>query len=241
MRMSLYLIGIDDTDIETSRGTGQLARRLVVEAVSRGATHRGITRHQFLVDPQIPYTRRNRGVCIAIDWPGAIPELEFAIELLAEWSADGSDPGICIAAADTVPEQIIEFGRRASREVLKMQNAIALAALARITLRTLGGTGQGIIGALSCVGLRAGGNDGRFVDLPGLRDLGPRVSIDDLSRIGIEVQHEMTAGARADVGIETLGWIRPRLVGGRPVLPVIWSSEHDAWIPLDQKRIHTLD
>jgi len=239
--MALYFIGIDDTDIETSPGTGQLARRLVVEAVSRGATHRGITRHQFLVDPQIPYTRRNRGVCIAIEWPESIRELEFAIDLIAEWSADGSDPGICIATAGSVPRQIIDYGRRATREVLKMQDAIALAAMARITLRPLGGTGQGIIGALSCVGLRASGDDGRFVDLPGLRDLGAHVSIDDLSRIGIEVQHEMTPGARADAGIETLGWVRPRLIGGRPVLPVSWSSEHDAWIPLDQKRTRALE
>ena len=66
--MSLFLIGIDDTDNQTSPGTGQLARRLAAEASTRGAVNRGITRHQFLVDGRIPYTSHNSGACVAIDW-----------------------------------------------------------------------------------------------------------------------------------------------------------------------------
>src|SRR5665213_3908053 len=107
--MALYLIGIDDTDNDTSPGTGQLARRLAAEAVRRGATHRGITRHQFLVDDRIPYTSHNSGACIAIDWPGTESDLEFASDLITEWSAEGSDPGICIAAADAVPAAVSDW------------------------------------------------------------------------------------------------------------------------------------
>ena len=29
--------------------------------------------------------------------------------------------------------------------------------------------------------------------------------------------------------------VRPRLVAGGPVLPVQWSGEHDAWVPVDRK------
>lgn len=252
--MARFLIGIDDTDNDVSPGTGQLARRLAGEAVRRGASHCGITRHQFLVDSRIPYTSHNSGACMAIEWPRAADELEFAMDLIGAWSASGSDPGVCIAREDAVPPAIVTWGERATREVLTMDEAARLAAAAGIGLRALGGSGQGIIGALGSVGLRAGGNEGRFLDLPGLRELGERVGRADLSRLGICVQHEIleavptplsgATSTRDDAGeqcYDTLGWVRPRLVGGRPVLPVKWSSEHDAWIPVDQHRSRPLE
>jgi hypothetical protein len=278
--MARFLIGIDDTDNDTSPGTGQLARRLAAEAVRRGATHRGITRHQFLIDDRIPYSSHNSGVCVVIDWPSSGDDLDFAMDLIAEWSAAGSDPGVCIAAADAVPPEVIDWGWRATCEVLDMPEAARIAGAAGIRLRPLGGTGQGIIGALGSVGLRAGGNEGRFLDMPGLRELPERTRLDELARIGIHVEHcsadaahretvfggagigaglrtthPRTPTTRSDAGVPaskadrsvcptnylTLGWIRPRLVGGRAVWPVRWSSEHDAWIPLDQKRSRPLE
>ena len=109
---------------------------------------------------------------------------------------------------------------------------------AGICLRALGGTGQGIIGALGSVGLRAGGNEGRFLDLPGLRELGERARLAELERIGLGVHYEtaVVAGANAegqhapaerqDGMFLTMNWVRPRLVGGRAVWPVRWSSRH---------------
>jgi hypothetical protein len=251
--MATFLIGMDDTDNDTSPGTGQLARRLAAEATRRGAIHRGITRHQFLVDDRIPYTSHNSGACLAIDWAESEAELDFAIDLIAQWSAVGSDPGVCIARADSVPREVVDWGWRATREVLEPQEAMTTANAAGICLRALGGTGQGIIGALGSVGLRAGGNEGRFLDLPGLRELGERTRLEELERIGIDVQYETPLGAGANaIGrlapadqqtriYLTMNWIRPRLVGGRAVWPVRWSSEHDAWIPLDQKRSRPLE
>jgi hypothetical protein len=249
--MERYLIGIDDTDNDTSPGTGQLARRLAMEASRRGAIHLGITRHQFLVDDRIPYTSHNSGACVAIDWAGSEAELDFATDSIAQWSAPGSDPGVCIARADAVPNEVIDWGWRATRDVLDPQEAMTTANAAGIRLRALGGTGQGIIGALGSVGLRAGGNEGRFLDLPGLRELGERAGLEELSRIGIDVEHETPVGAGANVERQsadlhdpmymTLNWVRPRLVGGRAVWPVRWSSEHDAWIPVDQKRSRPLE
>ena len=61
--MKTFLIGIDDTDNETSPGTGRLARKLQEECIPRGLISLGVTRHQFLVDPAIAYTSHNSGAC----------------------------------------------------------------------------------------------------------------------------------------------------------------------------------
>ena len=54
----MYLIGMDDTDNLESRGTGHMARQV---AVTLEADHviLGVIRHQLLVDPRVPYTKRN--------------------------------------------------------------------------------------------------------------------------------------------------------------------------------------
>lgn len=247
--MALYLIGIDDTDNQDSPGTGQLSRRLAAQLCARGGALRGITRHQFLVDPRIPFTSHNSGACVAIEWHGAHAELQVVYDLIAEWSAPGSDPGVCLALADDVPAEVSDWGWRATREVLTMDEARSIAAKSNLDLRALGGTGQGIIGALGSVGLRSDGNEGRFLDLPGLRDLGERTTLHELARVGVEVEHqhaddgEPALGSKRDQNSRylTLGWVRPRLAGGKAVWPVQWSSEHDAWIPVDQKRSRPLE
>ena len=229
------LIGIDDTDNSASDGTGRLARRLAEEAVRRGAVSLGITRHQLLVDERIPYTRQNRGICVGLRWLELREKLDFAMDLIADGSADGSDPGICIATEGSVGADVIAWGQAATQRVLAMEDAVKLAAVSGMCLRPLGGSGQGIVGALACVGLRAGGNDGRFVDLPGLRQLGDYVSGQELRDMGIDVKHLSPANDRERY--KTLGWVRPRLMNGKAVWPVQWSDEHDAWISVDRKKV----
>lgn len=247
--MALYLIGIDDTDNQDSPGTGRLSRRLAAQICDWGGLLRGITRHQFLVDPRIPFTSHNSGACVAVEWRGAHAEIQVVFDLIAEWSAPGSDPGVCLALADDVPDEVCQWGWRATREVLTMDEARSIAARTHLELRALGGTGQGIVGALGSVGLRSDGNEGRFLDLPGLRDLSEVVTLPDLARVGVEVDHQYAeSGAPALRSKQhqgsrylTLGWVRPRLAGGKAVWPVQWSSEHDAWIPIDQKRSRPLE
>ena len=63
---SRILIGIDDTDDSESTGTGCLAQRLVGVLGEAGlGSAVGITRHQLLIDPRIPYTSHNSSACIA--------------------------------------------------------------------------------------------------------------------------------------------------------------------------------
>jgi hypothetical protein len=250
--MAIYLIGIDDTDNDTSPGTGRLARRLAEELSQRGAKSLGITRHQFLVDPRIPYTSHNSGACIAIEWDCAPAAMNIAMDLIGEWAAEGSDPGVCIAAADRVCRDMIDWGWRATRDVLTMDEAFSIAGSNGVQLRALGGTGQGIIGALGSVGLRADGNEGRFLDLPGLRELGDYVNAQELARLGIRVDHHLPveAGVSGNVRVttepraaiyKTSGWVRPRLIQGKPVWPVEWSSEQNEWIPIDRKKSRPLE
>jgi len=235
--MKTILIGIDDTDNLTSRGTGYLARLLSQECFRRGLRPLGVTRHQFLQDPRIAYTSHNSGACVAVE--GDIPEqAAFAFDFVADRAADGSDPGVCIASRAAVTDNIIEYAKKATTEVVEQDEAMDLARRVGLDLRGLGGTHLGVIGALCSVGLRTEGNDGRFIDLPGLRELPDRIDAETLVRLGIRVEHRHNNGhaaRRADV-YETLGWVRPRLIGGQAVLIVEWSDGYDAWIPVDRKK-----
>lgn len=240
--MTTILIGLDDTDNETSRGTGHLARMLSEECERRGMRPLGVTRHQFLLDSRIPFTSHNSGACVAVAADDGAESAAFAFEFVAERAADGSDPGVCIAEARAVPTAVIEFGRAATNRIVTMGDAFGTADAAAVQLRGLGGSELGVIGALGSVGLRAEGNEGRFIDLPGLRELRPRVALDDIRRLGIAVD---CGGADREASsadaCDTLEWVRPRLVGGAPVLALEWSEQRHAWIPADRKKSRPLE
>ena len=235
--MATFLIGLDDTDNQTSRGTGHLARCLSAECAARGLRPLGVTRHQFPLDPRIPYTSHNSGACVAVEAAEERSPAAFAFDFVAARAADGSDPGVCVAPAGAVSSEVIAFGRKAAARLVEMEEAEAVARAAGLALRALGGTGLGVIGALGAVALRAGGGEGRFIDLPGLRDLAERVTVDALGRLGIRVEHR-AGGRRPDPAdaVATGGWVRPRLVAGRPVLPLEWSETENGWVPVDRKR-----
>ena len=247
--MATILIGLDDTDNADSRGTGRLGRTLLAELVRRGVAPGGgqpcslsVTRHQLLVDPRIPYTSHNSAACVAVASDDGTEAAGFVFDFVAERAAAGSDPGVCLAGVEAVAPAVRQFGRRAAVEVVQMSEAMALAADLGLELRGLGGSGLGVIGALAAVGLRAGGNDGRFIDLvglqgaAGLRELADRVGAADLAGLGIRVEHRSRREPRGDDEYDTLGWVRPRLLGGRAVLPVAWNEERNAWVPIDRKR-----
>lgn len=62
------LIGIDDTDNLESRGTGYRVRQLANWLSEKNlVVPLGITRHQLLVDPRIPYTSHNSSACLVVE------------------------------------------------------------------------------------------------------------------------------------------------------------------------------
>jgi hypothetical protein len=96
---------------------------------------------------------------------GALDKIiAHASDFLARESAEGSDPGLCVAVIDNLLDQggLLHFGRRAKQEVLTKDQAYEAARLTGVHLSEHGGTGHGVIGALAGAGLRLGGNDGRL-------------------------------------------------------------------------------
>ncbi len=241
----IVFIGLDDTDINASPGTGRIARGLAQYLVDSGlGASLGVTRHQLLVSDRIRYTSHNSSLCIAIRRKGAISELfQPCIDYLASHFQKGSDPGLCLGSKEQVSEEVIRFGQRATGEMLIRKEALNLAAASSLFLEELGGSGDGIIGALAAVALRAEGNSGRFVELSGIRQIGGLVSVAEIKkRTGIASVQD--AGAKViddDDIIDTLGWVRPSLREGQPVLrvrPALDRAGNRIWLSLETKKGH---
>lgn len=161
------LLCIDDTDNLDSRGTGELAT-IIANNIKNNSwgTCSGITRHQLLIHPDVPYTSHNSSMCFEADIDEAFFEnvIDYSSDFLENESAEGSDPGLCVAAIPQIaePDLLVEFGKKAKKEVLTKEDAYKLADELGVHLSEHGGTGQGVIGALAGIGLRITGNDGRF-------------------------------------------------------------------------------
>lgn len=238
-----YLIGIDDTDDSQGRGTGFRARKLGAALGEAGlATLVGITRHQLLLAPQIRYTSHNSAACLALDLH-VEPETVFGAcrDFLRQESAPGADAGLCLAPWEAVGPALQAFGARAKREVLTAAEALELARQERLLLEGVTGDGSGVIGALASLGLRAGGNDGRFIWLEGVRDLSGAYTAETLcSTTGIEEVctpggAPIPSASHVDVG----PWVRPVLRGGRAVLLVEASTDpgNGQWRVLSKEAI----
>ncbi len=240
------LLGIDDTDVLGQKpGTGRLVRDLGAHFESHGmARVIGVVRHQLLVDPRIPYTSHNSPACLIVDVNGAGDEhrevlFDRAASYVIKHCAPGSDPGVCLCDRAAVDESIIAFGYRASSEVLKKADAQVLARDHGVRLEELGGTGDGIIGALAAIGLTAEGNAGRFLEWAGgLRDFGECEPAERFRRRGINLLSVSRNGEVVpnDAMIATGDWVRPRLIGGRPVLLV--EASENGWRCFDHKQKH---
>jgi hypothetical protein len=240
------LLGVDDTDIFGHKpGTGRLAREMGAQLEEAGlAVLVGVVRQQLLVDPRIPYTSHNSPACLILDVAGdtngaEARVFEEAARYVQAHAAHGSDPGLCLARRAAVEPAVIEWGWRASTAVLRKTEAAALAHGAGLHIEELGGTGDGIIGALAAVGLTAEGHAGRFLELAGgLRDLGERVPASVLRHMGIALLSVSRNGdpVPADVEILTADRVRPRLIGGRPVL--LLERTPAGWCCFDRTKCH---
>lgn len=247
MSHARWLLAIDDTDaLGRKPGTGRLARMLADEiGAERGLERLGVVRQQLLVHPAVPYTSHNSPACIVLsgELGGDAADALFArgCAWLTERHAPGSDPGLCLVREPDVSDEVVAFGQRAATVVLKKSEALDLARGQGIRLAELGGTGDGVIGALAAAGLTAAGTAGRFIEFgDGLRDLPDPVAASELRARGIVV---VSAARDAelvpdDARISSGDWVRPRLVGGRAVLFV--EPSDGGWCTAETKRIRGL-
>ena len=164
-----YLVGIDDTDNLESRGTGFIGRTMGERITASGiGVCGGVSRHQLLFDQRVPYTSHNSSLCLELESGKPDEMWKMMVDYLLELCAPGSDCGLCMVEADKVPESIVEWGLTAKRDLVRQVDAHDLAKKERIKLIGLTGNHDGVIGAMAAIGLRASGNDGRFVGLKGV-------------------------------------------------------------------------
>lgn len=161
----MIYVGIDDTDIVGSPGTNQLARKIVRRL---GRTARGaiVCRHQLFFDPSVPFTSGNGSASIQLPYGRDIPRDDLIAsvrEEMRDFFVEGSDPGLAVATTATA--EMMEFAARARTEMVNQHDARAVAFRSECHLEGLGGTNQGIIGALAAIALAVGGDHGRVVHL----------------------------------------------------------------------------
>lgn len=207
------IIGIDDTDNKRSRGTGFRARQLGQLLAGSGmAEVETISRHQLLVDKRIPYTSHNSSASVVCH---LIPYLEdiirFCTKFLKRKSAWFSDAGLCVCPYDEIPEEILNWGNRAKKEILTKEEALNLTDKNNIFLQGLTGKKIGVIGALAAVGLRKAGNDGRLLWMKNMRELNGVFTTEELFKsLKIDKIADITGmEIPGNSGIYMTDWSRP--------------------------------
>ncbi len=236
--MKLYL-GFDDTDHPSSDyGTGKVVRWFQ-ERLPDECRCRGVVRQQLLVNDSIPYTSHNSAACMIVEIfsMSMLNHLvESAVTHIKEHAAAGSDPGLCVALADDPAlEALVAYGYRCTRRVSNQKEA--LAAAKQVHLSGHGGTNDGIIGAAAAVGLTHSGWAGRFIEWDNLRAWSQCTTVEKLRERGIEVvsvDRDAMVPAPNDT-VLTNGWLRPRLIGDRPVL-LAKPAGPGLWENLDRRR-----
>jgi hypothetical protein len=224
-------IGIDDTDVIDSPGTNQLARA-IVKRLGPFGERAIVCRHQLFFDPRVPYTSQNGSASIQLPRGGEIPRTQLVTivrDVMRDWYVEGSDPGL--AVADHAPGDMAAFAARAKTEVVSQAEAREVAERSRCYLEGLGGTNQGIIGALAAVALVEGGEDGRVVhvhDWPWPDEFSGVQSVSAIRGRGVSeiltLSGEPFGGDVVDVGKH----LRPNWRGGRMVLFVERSEDSGA-------------
>lgn len=238
-------IGVDDTDFLGSPvGTGRFARGMAdyLETLGSGCTV-GVIRYQLLVDQRIQYTSHNSAKCIEFESEITLRKLHRnCMEYIKQNLQTGSDPGLCTCAEVRVSRELIEFGELAQKEFITKEQAVQLAGKSGVLLSELGGTGDGIIGALAAVGLRGSGNGGRYVQLRGIREITGMVTPRYLlAETGIAaVIDDNGKPVDGDEIIDSQGWIKPNVLGGKPVLRVHLKSNDNGgnriWETIEKKH-----
>jgi len=224
----MIYIGIDDTDMLDTRGTGHLARQIAAQ-LAADYPLLGVTRHQLSSDPRVPCTHKNSSAVIHLGAPAeAVQPIMKQVEaFMRNDFVPGSDPGLCVTAV--VPKAITKFGQKAKKTFVLQTEARALAAAHDLPLIGLGGTEDGVIGALAAVGLATGGNDGRYIIIGRVRDLVGLQPVEALLDAGVTAV-QTSDGTPVQDGMVLTDKVRPARRNGRPVVIVQWQGDH--WLPL---------
>ncbi|MBM4437107.1 MAG: hypothetical protein FJ029_07715 [Actinobacteria bacterium] len=233
------LIGVDDTDVSDSPGTGRLVRELARELEGAGARTHGVTRHQLWKHPSIPYTSQNSANCLGIEtaWPPA-EVADRAERFVRARYAKGADPAVAVGASGQVGDGLLGLARRAQSERLAVEDVAAAAGAAGLIAHSLAGEPIGLVGAVAAVALRASGNDGRFIELRGIRLEWEEPAVREiLTRTAIaavvdEAGSPVAPSERVAIG----GWLRPSLRDGCATLVVARDATTGRWVNVENRQ-----
>jgi hypothetical protein len=221
----MIFIGMDDTDNKESGGTGRVARG-IASVLSERFSVLGVSRHQLLVDDRVPYTSNNscNVIHLLTDEADRNTLAAWVSELLIKRCLVGSDPGLCIADTSAAGHP---FGGAVQTRLAAQAEAFDVARELQAILHPLGGTGDGVIGALAGVILAAGGNDGRFVEVGRSRELEGVVSVEELLSAGVkEIRTRDGVVVTSGVVDTNGGRVRPIVRRHDPVLLVEPAGEN---------------
>ena len=210
------VIAVDDTDCPEAGGTGSVARAIADRLAERYAVW-GVTRHQFIILPEINYTAKNSGNVVHVVEMADDPEA-LAAELerwLDELAVEGSEPGLCVARTEALPG--CELGRAAQQRFVSRDEVRTAAEAAGVMLVGVREKAGGIVGAFCGACLAAQGNDGRFVQAGRIRELCGEVTVADVLAAGVDEVRATTGECLAE-GKVVVDRLRPALAGGRCVL-----------------------
>ena len=219
--MTIYVC-MDDTDNLHSRGTGRLARA-VAEELGKNYPVRGVTRHQLYFHPDIPYTSHNSCGVIHLesdDLDSLNDIFEIAREEMLNDFIEGSDPGLAVAHHSQILPPLVAYGRDAKDTVLNQGKSRTLARNLGIRLEGLGGTEDGVIGAMAGLGLAFTNNDGRFLQIGKIRDLTGTQTVENLLEAGIDIVFNIDGRivTTGEVFNEENKSVKPCPVNGKAVL-----------------------
>jgi hypothetical protein len=181
-----------------------------------------ICRHQLFFDPRVPYTSQNGSASIQLPHGDEVPRVELIAttrNVMRDSYVEGSDPGLAVCS--TTSPAMAAFALRAKHDLVTQADAREVADGSACHLEGLGGTNQGIIGALAAIALAAGGDDGRVVHVDGWPwpdEFSGLQSVTDIRARGVaEIltpSGDPFPGGVVDVGKH----LRPSWRGGRIVL-----------------------
>jgi hypothetical protein len=222
------VVAVDDTDIPGQGGTGHVARTIADHLHERFRLW-GVTRHQFAVLPEIPYTARNSGnVVHLLDAPDDLSALaDEVVEQVRGLHVDGSEPGICVARVEAVLDE--PLGLEAKCRFVRRSEAWEAAAAAGVILRHAVEADDGIVGAFAGACLAAQGNDGRFVQIGRMRELSGEVTVEAVLAAGGDDVWSVE-GHRLMDAVVVADRLRPALHEGRCVL--YCRRQNGAWVPI---------
>jgi len=154
--MKLLHIGVDDTDSKGGMCTtyvGAVARDRLLAMGLREADYPSLVR----LNPNCPYkTRGNAAIALHILCPEdmigkAVETVVETVEQLYERGYRETQPGIAVYVGHEIPQELTSFSMRAVREMVSMEEALALAERHGLETYMING-GRGVIGAIAAIG-----------------------------------------------------------------------------------------